>query len=54
MSILIAELDFPWPSFNNGLYWVALGLYRCRNSKWISHLFPTMHFSSVNIYIAYV
>ena len=26
MLIKIAELDFSWPSFNSGLYWVALGL----------------------------
>jgi len=26
MLILIAELDFSWPSFNSGLYCVALGL----------------------------
>jgi len=32
MLIKIVELDFSWPSFNSGLYWVALGLYRCRNS----------------------
>ena len=27
MLIKIAELDFSWPSFNSGLYWVALGLH---------------------------
>jgi len=32
MLIKIVELDFSWPSLNSGLYWVALGLYRCRNS----------------------
>jgi len=26
MLIKIVELDFSWPSFNSGLYWVALGL----------------------------
>ena len=24
MLIKIVELDFSWPSFNSGLYWVAL------------------------------
>jgi len=32
MLIKIVELDFSWSSFNSGLYWMALGLYRCRNS----------------------
>jgi len=41
MLIKIVELDFSWPSFNSGLYWVALRLYGCRNSQWISHWFPT-------------
>ena len=27
LLIKIVELDFSWPSFNSGLYWVALGLY---------------------------
>ena len=35
-QFFIEELDFSWPSFYSGLYWVALGLeinsYRCRNS----------------------
>jgi hypothetical protein len=26
LIFIIAELDFSWPSFNSGLYWVALGL----------------------------
>ena len=26
MLIKIVELDFSWPSFNSGLYWVAHGL----------------------------
>ena len=33
MLIKIVELDFSWPSFNSGLYWVALRLYGCRYSK---------------------
>jgi len=41
LLIFIAELDFSWPSFSSGLYWVALRLYGCRDSQWISHWFPT-------------
>ena len=26
MLIKIVELDFSWPSFDSGLYWMALGL----------------------------
>jgi len=26
LLIKIVELDFPWPSFNSGLHWMALGL----------------------------
>jgi len=33
MLIKIVELDFPWPLFNSGLYWVALRLYGCRYSQ---------------------
>ena len=33
LLINIVELDFSWPSFNSGLYWVALRLYGCRNSQ---------------------
>jgi hypothetical protein len=28
----IVELDFSWPSFSSGLYWMALRLYDCRYS----------------------
>jgi len=42
MLIKIVELDFSWPLFNSGLYWVALRLYGSRKSQWFSHWFPTM------------
>jgi len=31
-KLKVDNLDFSWLLFNSGLYWVAFGLYRCRNS----------------------
>ena len=45
MSIEIVELDFSWPSFNSGLYWVALGLHFFKSvtvagTANVSHIIP--------------
>jgi len=56
MLIKIAELDFPWPSFNNGLHWVALGLNLVTVAGTVNdfHIIPhqnSMYFIDIIIYI---
>ena len=47
MLIKIVELDFSWPSFNSGLYWVALGLNSITVAGTVNDLHIVPHQDSV-------
>ena len=51
LLILIAELDFSWPSFNSGLYWAALGLYSITVAGTVNDLHIIPHHDSAHSFI---